>query len=183
MEDVVKISYSLTIDDTIEFFMMYYREKKFKKMLLQSDFWMTILLAPCFWLLSSKHGAWPVFLVLWFLSSIGMHFYMKKDLPYKFEKKLRNFHGNPKDNTELYMYEMEIGTTGIINKSSKGSTETYWHSITEIEEKNNKLYIWQSELNALVIPIESVISGNYEEFKIELEKIYSMKKGAESEDK
>lgn len=61
-------------------------------------------------------------------------------------------------------HELEINEEWIFEKTQYNETKTFWNQETNIAENENFAFIYIQSAQAHVIPKERILNGNYEEF-------------------
>jgi hypothetical protein len=71
-------------------------------------------------------------------------------------------------------HELQIDADGLVEKTQLGEIRQEWDKIKSVVSHNDRTYIFVSDINAYILPKNSVVQGNYDAFVDELQRLKSL---------
>lgn len=85
-------------------------------------------------------------------------------------KRIVKMYSEGQNNGIIGEHELQIDADGLVEKTQLGEVRQEWDKIKDIVSLEGRTYIFISDINAYILPRQSVVSGDYDAFVAELKK-------------
>ncbi len=89
-------------------------------------------------------------------------------------KRIVKMYSEGQNNGIIGEHELQVDADGLVEKTQIGEVRQEWDKIKNVVSHNDRTYIFISDINAYILPKNSVVQGDYDSFVSELQKLKTL---------
>jgi|GEM_PF-3280361 len=108
--------------------------------------------------------------------SLPAYYYYPLFVRKNLRKRIVKMYAEGQNNGIIGEHELQIDVDGLVEKTQIGEVRQEWDKIKNVVSHNNRTYIFISDINAYILPKDSTIQGDYDNFVAEVNRLYNQQK-------